>query len=463
MRRILVTQADARLRGGRRDPLAVGVARWRGHGEDLAIVLKLTLEFGESDEAVVGAPRALCRTPELSPHTTSEGDEDLATPADFLLFKPHCDVLVVGHAHAPQPSERIDVSVTLGAHARRFIASAATPTLTIPLSSRHVHDEQGHPVTLAPQPVTREPAQADYASFEHAGLQSASPAMQLLLDALAPQLHLVGLSPRRAERTITLPALAPAAWAERRGQLTPLALHVDTVLIDADFERIDLVWRGLVPEHAIDVDRFLVSLEERGATSRDVAAVSRDLPRGTVSWAMEETDELTADDEELEMASYEVLEHAALPEMSLEEFAAVSARLAEQDRPRDQILDDLDLDERTFGIEERAWVQTLGDRASAGDGTLTSAFADHFLAAQDRLRGEHEPRSLEVYAKMKAAMERSDKPQTLLAAEKVTFGEWMRLERHWNDQAGADPAVGVRLAELLQGARAASAGRTPVT
>ena len=186
--------------------------------------------------------------------------------------------------------------------------------------------------------------------------------------------------------------------------------------------------------------------------NRTVDEVGRELPRGTSFWAEEEV-ETERYDEELEMASYEVLEYASEPEMTLEEFADVSAKVSEQDRDREKILEDLELDERNWGIEERAWTEKIAREAEKGDGGLAAEFAALFLVAQDKLKKPHEPKSKEKYVSVKAELERADKPKEVLEKHEICFGEWMRLERHWADAAAKDRALAAELNEMLTQAR----------
>jgi hypothetical protein len=444
-KRIIAVQADARARAGLVAPLAVGVVRWRGVDERLALVLKLTLRFDEGTISVV--------EPEPVRGAVGDGD-DLEAPSDFVLFKPMCDLLLVGHAHCTPPAERVDVELEVGSFKRAFRAVAGSPSASIPLRPAHLRDARDEPLAVGPRNVVRESSDAASTSHDHAALQSAPASFQVELVAPDAPVALRGLSPRSERCAFSLPGLAPWAWAEGVDGLVSLPIRCDTMVIDSDYQRIQLVWRAPLPEGFVEVDRFVISLE-REAEPRDLDAIFGDLPRGTIDWATEEHADLAGDDADLQMASYEVLEHRAEPELTLPEFAAVSARLAEQDRPRAEILADLELTERAWTIEERAWIERMGDAATAGDGTVAAKFADLFLDAQDQLAGPNEPRSLESYVAVKVELERADKPKDRLDERGICFGEWMRLERYWNDCAAEEPEIARRLAELIAAARQA--------
>lgn len=438
-RGIIVNQTDARRRGGHRAPLAVGVCRWRGTDDWLTVVAKLSLSI-VNDEAVL-----------VDPHPLNK-EQTADHPTDFVPAKPRCDVIVVGHAHNKDASESISVALRVGKLSRRLNAIAGEPALSIPLNPDHLRDEQGEATSLSSHTIVREEEGNDFEQFDYNRFQVAQPSAQTeALDA-GPTLDIRGLSPRGEKRSITLPKYAPRVWFERNSMLVRVEAACDTLFFDTDFERVDLVWRALIPPQNHRVQRLVVSLEDMSKENRSIEDVCRELPRGTYFWAEEEVD-TERYDEELEMSSYEVLEYASEPEMTLEEYAKVSARVAEQDLPREKILDELELEERSWGIEERAWAEKIAGEAEKGDGTLAAEFAKLFLVAQDELKKPHEPKSKEKYVSVKAELERANKPNEVLEKHEICFGEWMRLERHWADEASKDRTVAEELNTLLTQAR----------
>ncbi len=74
-----------------------------------------------------------------------------------------------------------------------------------------------------------------------------------------------------------LPGIAPAAFIESDGELTPLPVRLDTVLFDCDAMRVDLLWRGLVEVGDFDRPGFdrLVVVDAGG----DAEARARDLSK----------------------------------------------------------------------------------------------------------------------------------------------------------------------------------------
>jgi hypothetical protein len=142
------------------------------------------------------------------------------------------------------------------------------------------------------------------------------------------------------------------------------------------------------------------------------------------------------------MARYEVLEHAAPPELSLDDFARVGAELAEERESRADVLDRHDLDERRWTIEERAWSDMLARDAAHGDGRLAGELAELTVAHQAALaRPDEQPRSVEIYAAARSRILAGEPPNDVLAETGISRGEWMRLERHWLERAERDPSI----------------------
>ena len=363
MRRILVAQADARaVAGGTRAPLSVAVVRWRGDGERLAVVAKLALRFDSSADEL--------RFAQAPPMQLQNGDDadSFVRPLDFVFRKHNCDILVVGHAHASEPQDTLAVRVRIGALDHSFTAAAPDdePTLDVPLASKWLRDARLHPVELGPQPPQREGRYDVVEAYDHRRGQCAPAHMQIEQLSCSAELILEGLSPRRQQRRLCLPGLFPRVWHDGPTGFYSLNMTLDTLLLDTDFERIELTWRMPLPSGITDrkISRLIVALESEAAP-RDETAVLGLLPRGTFSFADEETDVAAGDPDELEMARYEALEYAAEPELTIPEFAVIVARLAEGDRDRTDVLADVDYDEHTWGIEERAQAEVLGNAAAA--------------------------------------------------------------------------------------------------
>ena len=453
MRPVVAVQPDGRSVAEVAAPLSIGLARWRGKGEATALVVKATLGFDGDGEEVVArfiAPDPVGkRAPsELAPEVTRY-------PDDFVQWKRRCDVVLHGHAHSPTPETTIPVEIRIGSFRRSLQAvTSGAPRRSIPLLPAFLRDAGGVTASVGVVDVARETGDEEIVDVDADRFQCAGPEMQLPALSADATIELEGLSVRGRRRVIKLPGLAPLALCEAGViERVILPLVCDTVHVDTDFERIVLVWRGALPLsiRVHDLDRVIVGLareEPRAALLGEDDPLFRGLPRGTVSFAIEEH-EIEGDPDELELARWEVLEHSADPELPLERYATISAELAEDRPPRAEVLEKHGFDERTWAIEERAWTERLAFAAAEDDEKPVAAFGAAFLAAQDALAGPHEPRPLADYAAIRVALETSERPLEVLREHGIGRGEWARLDRHWQRVAGSDPAVAAELEALL--------------
>ena len=473
MKRLVVAQADARYLVEMRAPLSCAVVRWSGAGSGpLAIALKLTMEFAHNQPDMVARvvtpePPSLLLASELE-------DDGVAYPGDFMIAKERCDVLVHGHLHAAASSDHLDAAMRIGPLSLGLQANASAALSSIPIACAQIVSA-GNLATRAKliAPPAREGQDELWARFDRAASQCAPAAMQL--DALAPDaaITLEGMSARYPRRQIALPGLVPVAFYETLAlEIAPLPLLADTLWIDTDFERLCVVYRGLLPDGLADdeLDRIIVALQSHDAplSLDDVLAL---LPRGSFQHAVEEADLAgrpapVADPSDLEIARFEALERQAEPELTLPAYVGMSAALAEQDRPRQEVLADSGFDERGWTVEDGAWLTRMQGGLDQGDATLAGDYADLFLQAQDALQKPHEPRPLEEYARAAVALDNSDEPAEALAALRLCMGEWMRLERHWQARAEEDDEVARELSVEMERARQQAApsskrARTP--
>jgi hypothetical protein len=446
--RFLVIQP--RLAGAASQP-AVGVVRWRAPGPALSVIVKATLSFAGDALALAG-------------------DQEPLAPEDFVPAKAAPDVLLTGDAFAPRgPSSRIDARVELGWFSRAFAVMAGASVERIPLDPGYLREVDGvspaAPVGPAPAPAfdpqgIHEP-DFDFSRYNRAAPQQRTPGM-----GPGDPLILTGLSPR-GERRLSLPELAPRAlvrWAAGGNSEVPMAC--DTVAIDTVAERCALVFRGWIEVASYGaIDRIVVAPEQAPAR-RDWYRILQPLARGSFSFAAERgaldtgprpgTDE----PERVEIARLEALEleDGPEPEISLEQYAAVSAELAEQAAPRAEVLDRHGLDEGTWLLEERGWLERMANRAMEGDGTLAARYGALFTEAQDRLATPAELRAtLDAYAEALVALERADDPVAALARREMTFARWMRLDRRWTRACAADPELAAALERHAAAARARGA------
>ncbi len=456
MRHIIVAQGDARALTDMRAPLSVGIARWRSHGGPAAVVVKATLSYADGLDDTLA--RFVAATPVCGPQLSELDPAVLAYPDDFVVHKPRTDITIIGHAHCIEPSEQIALGVRIGDFDRTLLAVASGATRTIPLLGPHLREHGGHaPLPLHAIACRRENEDEGPGRFDFDRFQCAEANMRLRDFSPDASIMLTGLSPRAPHRTVRLPSMQPAVWFDSHPrEHAPLHLRCDTLWIDTDYEKLVLVWRGLLPANvsADAVDRILVTLVQRESLVDEDAAWAagmRTFARGDVSFALEEDPNRLPepDVDDLTMARYELLEFAADPHLSMKQFAQVSTGLAEQQGPRDVLLADSDLDERTWLVEERAWTERIAEAQQSDDQTLVTELSGHLLHEQDELAGPLEPRSLLEYAMLRRSLDETEAPGDLLLSQNMGIGEWARLERHWLARAQREPAVGDELRALL--------------
>src|SRR5262249_5791787 len=132
-------------------------------------------------------------------------------------------------------------------------------------------------------------------------------------------------------------------------------------------------------------------------------------------------------------------------------YAAISAELAEGRESRTAVLSHHDLDEDSWTIEERAWLEAMGDAAMEGDGTMAATYGELFVAAQDRLADPAEDAlGLDDYIALRIAVEGADDPPAVLKERGTTLSAWMRLDRRWMARAEADPRLWEEIERRLE-------------
>jgi hypothetical protein len=242
-------------------------------------------------------------------------------------------------------------------------------------------------------------------------------------------------------------------------------MSCDTLFIDTDRELCALVWRGDFEVGSLDageVLRIVVSLEPE-TLPRTMTEIRRELPRAKFCYAIEPSDLAPGaapppeESDELMVARLMTWEHPEAPDpsISLAEYAAVAAELAEQREPRGEVLKRHGFDEYYFTLEERAWLERLASAGASGDAALLVDYGQAYNEAQDRLArpGEEGRWSLADYAAMKVGMELRD-PKQILQNWSVTMPEWLRLSRRWRRAIKEDRVLAAEHDRLLVEERA---------
>ncbi len=306
----------------------------------------------------------------------------------------------------------------------------------------------------------------DYGAFNvgHERLRSEKilPGAEITIDGLRDEPMRIALPERSAHALVH--------WT-RHPMPTDTLIDLDTVHVDLDEERVDLVWRGTASVPSVDpktaVDHVVVLFPATRELDRTPSentearyrAVLTDLPHGQFRYAWTYEDARDGNgppeppEEELQMARYEALASAdaAAPTLTLAEHAQVTAELLEivgsrgmaapsleERQARADVLGKWGFDDFSWAVEERANLDRLATPPMDASGGLHAEYGRLFVAAQDALAppGESLP-SAKDYATMVVRL-RVENPRDVLADAKMSLGKWMRVDRKWQAKMIAD-------------------------
>ncbi len=125
--------------------------------------------------------------------------------------------------------------------------------------------------------------------------------------------------------------------------------------------------------------------------------------------------------------------------ISLEDFAALSAAIAEGDRPLDAVLAARSLTVPNWRDTSEVW-----SRVIAADESASDAYAEAFVRAQDALRPVP-VMTPEEWAML--VLEMADEGPSALDRRGLRMADHLRLTRHWAKALGADKALAARYAQ----------------
>ncbi len=464
-RLVVVQPSTTPAVSGRRLP--VGVTTSRAEAPRLTIVVKMTLSYRQPSGAT-GPVRPRLSTEQL-PLSLDEPSlafdarpDELHYASDFAPRKAQADVLVVGHAHAEEPSRRLAGRLALGKLERRFVVESDEPLPAIPLGiSSLVGPDDGESAPLGP---LRPPGHDDVwhgEDFDYACYNAAHPLQRVDVIDPAATIELHGLSRRSAERLIELPGLVPQVTvADRFRGVREVAMRTDTLWLDVDRELVVLVWRGDVEviENGSELERIIMSIE-RAERPRSHEQVLPLLQRGQVAYAVRPVDlepgaePIPTDDDVLRIHRYKTWRSKApRPTISIEQYATISAELAEcsTTERRTGVMESHGFDDDRWTIEERGWLELMAQGALDGDARLAAVYSAHFVRAQDELGSEKEAkRSFDEYLDISEAMMQATEPNKTLADHDLSLSMWMRLDRRFRAEMANDPGLEKRYRDRL--------------
>ncbi len=408
--RIVVSSADTVA-------TPVGVVRDEEGGR-LTFVVKATFRFDAlavGDGGVMVATIADEQVP-LEGARPSElpgaSRDDVGYLGDLWVGE-QAEIRVVGHAYASVGAKRHEAEVAVGARRVGCTLVTAREQMRWPLVAAHFEQEPR--------------------------------ALVMAVEDVPPSevVELVGLSPRGERVRFRLPGVMPQLYVDAPVPCD-LVSRFHRMWIDTDFARIVTIWHAdyVFRHHANEIKRVLVRLAAVGAPVEWSG-----LPRGEQALAIE-VDELgvaAAPDEieaaRLQVAALEAIAEKAQPTLSLAEYAGLSAELAEQPKERATVLERHGWSDAHWMVEEKAWVEKMGDALMAGDGRLAAEFGELFVAAQDGLAQEGEPRTIDDYVRLRVGFERSQNPPEYLEEQEMSLAMYMRMERYFVRRANEDVDV----------------------
>jgi uncharacterized protein DUF2169 len=230
--------------------LAVGVVRWGAPQPMLTAIVKATFRLDGPRPGILHEPPEPLGTDEAGDVGT---DAEVERASDFAPRKARADVLVVGHAHAPEPCLDVHASFEVDGMVKRFRAAAGAPSTAIPLLSEYLarDADDDTPVQVAPRALRLPGWQGRVTSgFDFGHFNVAPPDQRLETLSSRAVLVLRGLLAGAAEQEVRLPGLEPAVFLvrsrDRLDAAEAVALVCDTLWIHTDRALCTLTWRGAV-------------------------------------------------------------------------------------------------------------------------------------------------------------------------------------------------------------------------
>ena len=273
-------------------PFPVGVVSWSAPEPRRTVIVKATFALDRDGEMLLAHEQR-----PLDVDRPGPSSDELAAASDFVPHKERVDVILVGRAHAETPARAIEASIRIAELCRSFVAIAAHPARSIPLTTAHLRSGAASsvPVRVGPIPprsATRRALAGDHpldregapvgslsGDFDF-GFFNAAPLPQQI-EALAPGTEIVlsGLIAGAPQRVLIVPRRRPLVYlvdaAERRA--VTIGMRCDTAVIDTDRDELSLTWRGSFDVSGVtESAALLVALRYRINVERDKLASADD-------------------------------------------------------------------------------------------------------------------------------------------------------------------------------------------
>ena len=207
-------------------------------------------------------------------------------------------------------------------------------------------------------------------------------------------LELDGLGIGGERRLLQIPPHEPAVIYEAEDVAYDLRAVCDTLILDNVACTLTMVWRAQIGLDALATPghRLIVSMEDVN-NGRMLQELDRDLQRGHYARAVTEAEvDIPADveDHEVIAARYKSFDLTPDPALPLERYATVSAELSLKREARAAVLEKHGLNEMTWLLEERAWLERVANAMSRGDLDTPVKITDAVRAARDALEAANQ-------------------------------------------------------------------------
>lgn len=137
-------------------------------------------------------------------------------------------------------------------------------------------------------------------------------------------------------------------------------------------------------------------------------------------------------------------------ELTLEEYSAIEAEIAEGRATRSEVLKGQKLTEATFTRNEGRWTKALDEETSNGMSRLRTVADRAYVEAVETFRG---PITIAEYARIAIALERG-RAYAVLDELRIQRPALMRIVRLWTRKVARDPRLGKEARTLLAALRA---------
>src|SRR5262249_14665183 len=135
--------------------------------------------------------------------------------------------------------------------------------------------------------------------------------------------------------------------------------------------------------------------------------------------------------------------------VSIEQYAAISAELAQKGADRSAVLRGHKLSISGWAGIDRHWTRAIAEQTERGERTLLTSFDVAYVATQERLR---RPVGVPEYARILVGLERGEVGRVLGDLE-LQLSDLMRLQRVWTKKIADTPKLAEELNQAVEAAR----------